>query len=102
MIANARWRPASAGTGTSTVPSGDRRSRHRRLRPVDLPADEVTVALTSLSPAHREILDQTVLRNRSVNDAAAALGVPVATVKSRVYHALRALHAALEERGATA
>ncbi|MGC5009997.1 sigma factor-like helix-turn-helix DNA-binding protein [Streptosporangium sp. DT93] len=59
-------------------------------------------ALASLSPAHLEILDETVLRNRSVNDAAEALGIGVETVKVRVYHALRALRAALEERGVTA
>ncbi|GAA2359578.1 hypothetical protein GCM10010404_11040 [Nonomuraea africana] len=30
------------------------------------------------------------------------LGIPVGTVKSRVYYALRALSVALEERGVTA
>ena len=59
----------------------------------------VSEALSSLSPAHREILDETFFRDRSVNDAAAALGIPVGTVKSRVYYALRALRVALEERG---
>jgi len=59
----------------------------------------VSEALSSLSPAHREILDETFFRDRSVNDAASALGIPVGTVKSRVYYALRALRVALEERG---
>lgn len=62
----------------------------------------VTEALKSLSPAHREILNETILRDRSVNDAAEALGIPVGTVKSRVYYAVRALRVALEERGVTA
>ncbi|MFF3437717.1 sigma-70 family RNA polymerase sigma factor [Streptosporangium sp. NPDC002721] len=62
----------------------------------------VSDALSSLSPAHREILNETVLRDRSVNDAAEALGIPVGTVKSRAYYALRALRVALEERGVTA
>lgn len=62
----------------------------------------VSDALTSLSPAHREILNETVLRDRSVNEAAEVLGIPVGTVKSRVYYALRALRVALEERGVTA
>lgn len=62
----------------------------------------VSDALTSLSPAHREILNETILRDRSVNEAAELLGIPVGTVKSRVYYALRALRVALEERGVTA
>ncbi|MET8868480.1 sigma-70 family RNA polymerase sigma factor [Nonomuraea sp. NPDC049421] len=62
----------------------------------------VSEALKALSPAHREILNETILRDRSVNDAAAALGIPVGTVKSRVYYAVRALRIALEERGVTA
>ncbi len=62
----------------------------------------VSDALDSLSPAHREILKETVLRDRSVNEAAETLGIPVGTVKSRAYYALRALRVALEERGVTA
>ncbi|MEU9886292.1 sigma-70 family RNA polymerase sigma factor [Sphaerisporangium sp. NPDC051011] len=62
----------------------------------------VSEALKSLSRAHREILDETILRDRSANEAAAVLGIPLGTAKSRVYYALRALRAALEERGLTA
>lgn len=62
----------------------------------------VTDALKSLSPAHREVLNETILRDRSVNQAAEVLGVPVGTVKSRTYYALRALKVALEERGGLA
>ncbi|MCA2220254.1 sigma-70 family RNA polymerase sigma factor [Nonomuraea sp. NPDC050680] len=62
----------------------------------------VSEALMALSPAHREILNETILRDRSVNDAAVALGIPVGTVKSRVYYAVRALRVALQERGVTA
>jgi RNA polymerase sigma-70 factor, ECF subfamily len=39
------------------------------------------------------------LRDRTVNQAAEVLGVPVGTVKSRVYYALRALQVVLAERG---
>ncbi len=59
----------------------------------------VTEALQSLSPAHREVLNETILRDRTVNEAAEALGIPVGTVKSRVYYALRALRVVLAERG---
>ncbi|WP_317135583.1 sigma factor-like helix-turn-helix DNA-binding protein [Nonomuraea phyllanthi] len=62
----------------------------------------VSEALKALSPAHREILNETILRNRSVDDAAKALGIPVGTVKSRVYYAVRALRIALQERGVRA
>ncbi|GAA4628126.1 sigma-70 family RNA polymerase sigma factor [Actinoallomurus vinaceus] len=61
----------------------------------------VSEALKALSPAHREVLTETVLRDRTVNEAAEVLGIPVGTVKSRVYYALRALRVVLEERGVT-
>ncbi|MFD8495068.1 sigma-70 family RNA polymerase sigma factor [Amycolatopsis sp. NPDC059657] len=56
-------------------------------------------ALRNLSPEHREALQQTYLRDRTVNEVAATLGVPPGTVKSRIYHAVRALRRALQERG---
>lgn len=56
-------------------------------------------ALRSLSPAHREVLVECYYRGQSVADAAATLGVPAGTVKSRTYYALRALKLALQERG---
>ncbi len=59
----------------------------------------VADALQSLSHAHREVLVETVLRDRTVNEAAQVLGIPVGTVKSRVYYAIRALKLALEEKG---
>jgi RNA polymerase sigma-70 factor (ECF subfamily) len=62
----------------------------------------VTEALQLLSPAHREVLSETILRDRTVNEAAEVLGVPVGTVKSRVYYALRALRVVLAERGVPA
>lgn len=49
----------------------------------------VADALRAISAAHREILNKTILRGRTVNEAAAAMGLPVGTVKSRVYYALR-------------
>jgi RNA polymerase sigma factor (sigma-70 family) len=59
----------------------------------------VTEALRALSRAHREVLSETILRDRTVNEAAEVLGIPVGTVKSRVYYALRALRVVLAERG---
>jgi RNA polymerase sigma-70 factor, ECF subfamily len=62
----------------------------------------VTEALKSLSAAHREVLNATILSDRTVNQAAEVLGIPVGTVKSRVYYAMRALRVVLEEKGVTA
>ncbi|GAA3942665.1 sigma-70 family RNA polymerase sigma factor [Actinomadura viridis] len=59
-------------------------------------------ALESLPAPHREVLTETVLRGRTAGEAARVLDVPAGTVKSRVYHALRALHAVLRDRGVTA
>ena len=61
----------------------------------------VTEALQALSAAHREVLNETILRDRTVNEAADVLGIPVGTVKSRVYYALKALRVVLAERGVT-
>jgi len=66
-----------------------------------LSAMEVSELLDTLSPAHREVLMATYLRGKSVAEAAAELGVPPGTVKSRVYYALRALKVAAAERGLT-
>jgi RNA polymerase sigma-70 factor (ECF subfamily) len=59
----------------------------------------VAEAMQVLSPLHRQVLNETILRDRTVNQAAEVLGIPVGTVKSRVYYALRALQVALAERG---
>jgi DNA-directed RNA polymerase specialized sigma24 family protein len=47
------------------------------------------------------VLTETVMRNRTVNEAADILGIPSDTVKTRIYYALRALRIVLEERGVT-
>jgi RNA polymerase sigma-70 factor (ECF subfamily) len=61
----------------------------------------VAEALRRLSFAHREVLIECFYRGRSVAEAAARLGVPPGTVKSRTYYALRQLRLALEELGVT-
>jgi RNA polymerase sigma factor (sigma-70 family) len=59
----------------------------------------VADAMRDLSPAHRQALRETILRDRTACQAAEVLGIPVGTVKSRVFHALRALEVILAERG---
>jgi RNA polymerase sigma factor (sigma-70 family) len=70
----------------------------------------VADAMRDLSPSHRQILNETILRDRTVNQAAQALGIPVGTVKSRLHRGKRTMRAALDadarvvpiERGRTA
>src|SRR5579875_2455578 len=53
--------------------------------------------LNDLSAAHREALIHVYLLDRTVPEAAAVLGVPEGTVKSRLHHALRALRDMFED-----
>lgn len=59
----------------------------------------VADALTALRTDHKQVLLETYYHGKSVAEAAATLGVPAGTVKSRTFYALRALRLALEERG---
>jgi RNA polymerase sigma-70 factor (ECF subfamily) len=51
--------------------------------------------LARVSVDHRTVVLRAVVADRSYADVAAELGVPVGTVKSRVFHALRGLRGAL-------
>lgn len=62
----------------------------------------VVEALRDLRPPQREVLLHVHYMGRSVNQTAAALGVPPGTVKSRTYYAARALREALNNRGLNA
>jgi RNA polymerase sigma-70 factor, ECF subfamily len=56
-------------------------------------------ALARISPEHRVAVVETHYRNRPYAEVAAELGVPVGTLRSRVFYGLRALRLALEEMG---
>lgn len=93
------------------------RSRQARPQEVDaaplevMPAEDeldkalwlmtISDALDDLTAAHREVLVETYLKGRTVNEAASTLGIPAGTVRSRIFYALRSLKLALEERGVT-
>jgi RNA polymerase sigma-70 factor (ECF subfamily) len=52
---------------------------------------EVTQALDSLKPQHRQILIEVFYRGRTVAEAATVLGIPRGTAKSRLFYAMRLL-----------
>jgi RNA polymerase sigma-70 factor (ECF subfamily) len=60
----------------------------------------ISDALSDLSHAHREVLVETYLKGRTVNEAAERLGIPSGTVRSRIFYGLRSMKLALEQRGA--
>jgi RNA polymerase sigma-70 factor (ECF subfamily) len=66
-----------------------------------LVAWQVEEALQRLSVEHRQALVEVHCRARSYHEVAEQFGVPVGTVKSRVYYALKAMRLALEEVGWT-
>ncbi|MFC6093018.1 sigma-70 family RNA polymerase sigma factor [Saccharothrix lopnurensis] len=61
----------------------------------------VEEALRRISADHRFALVETYLRGRSYPEVAAELGVPQATLRSRVYYGIKALRLTLEEMGVT-
>ena len=64
-----------------------------------LTAWQVEEALRMLSDEHRAALVEVHYKGRPYSDVAADCGVPVGTIKSRVYYALKAMRLALEELG---
>ncbi|SDJ16576.1 RNA polymerase sigma-70 factor, ECF subfamily [Actinokineospora alba] len=67
----------------------------------DSTVDAIVVheALRRISPDQREAIIETYLKGHTVDEAAVLLGIPPGTVKSRTYHAMRALRRALRARG---
>jgi len=59
----------------------------------------VNAAMATLSREHREVLELSYRGDLKQADIAAILGIPLGTVKTRSYYALRALKLALQERG---
>ncbi len=77
-----------------------------RLAPPVAGPDEATMtawlveeALRRITPDHRAALVETYLRGRPYPEVAAEQGIPVGTLRSRVFYGLRALRLAMEELG---
>lgn len=86
--------PEASPAALDQLPAEDELERSLRLM-------TISDALDDLTEAHRQVLIETYFKGRTVNEAAAELGVPPGTVRSRVFYALRSLKIALEERGVT-
>jgi RNA polymerase sigma-70 factor (ECF subfamily) len=55
--------------------------------------------LSKLSPAHREIIDLVYYHERSIDDVARIIGIPLNTVKTRMFHARKRIGEMLAARG---
>ncbi len=56
----------------------------------------IAVALRKLSPEHRQVVDHCYLRQRPHSEVAELLGVPVGTIRSRLFYAREAMRNALD------
>jgi RNA polymerase sigma-70 factor (ECF subfamily) len=55
--------------------------------------------LEQLTPAHREIIDLVYYHEQTIDDVARILGVPLNTVKTRMFYARKRIAALLAARG---
>jgi RNA polymerase sigma-70 factor, ECF subfamily len=117
----ARYDPARAGVRTwlyqitrHAIIDARRRASVRPGLPPHEPAEEleggasleqamlgwqVAAALERLSPEHRQMIRMAQFRGLTMREIAAHTGLPLGTVKSRTWYALRSLRLILEEMG---
>jgi RNA polymerase sigma-70 factor (ECF subfamily) len=76
----------------------DRNRRDRTLGDGSPGGTTVVRALDELPGTHRDILVELFYRGVSLEEAAGVRGVPVETVKSRLYFAMRALRVVLDQQ----
>ena len=62
----------------------------------------VQKCLTKLSPAHREVIDLVYYHEKSVEEVAKIVGVPAATVKTRMFYARSKMADLLKDAGVSA
>jgi len=59
--------------------------------PLQNRSELLRLALTRLSPEHREIIDLVYYYEQSIDECAHILGIPAATVKTRMFYARQKL-----------
>ncbi|XKK41847.1 sigma-70 family RNA polymerase sigma factor [Nocardiopsis sp. ARC36] len=59
----------------------------------------VEEALQRIGPEHRAVLVETYLRGRPYSEVAAEQGIPVGTLRSRLFYGLKALRVVMDEMG---
>ncbi|MFE7563110.1 sigma-70 family RNA polymerase sigma factor [Kitasatospora sp. NPDC057500] len=64
-----------------------------------LVARDMAAAMAELQPHHRDVLVELHMKGRSMAEVARVLGIPVGTVKSRNFYAVRALRPVLVAHG---
>ena len=62
-------------------------------------SEAIKSCLTSLSPEHREIIDLVYYHEKSVEEVAEIVGIPEATVKTRMFYARKKLAELLKAQG---
>jgi RNA polymerase sigma-70 factor (ECF subfamily) len=89
-------RPALADVGGAAP-----RDTHSGVDAIDkmLQSAALEEALRRVGPEHRHVLAEVVILDRPQDAVAADLGVPVGTIKSRLFYGLRSLRKSLEEIG---
>ena len=101
-----RWRSSTRGT-EGACPLRDAGTRERRadappqFDKVEQVLDSLVMreALDTLSLAHRQVIGLAHGQDLTQSQIAEKLGLPLGTVKTRMFHAMRALRAAPGERG---
>ena len=86
--------PGPEGDELLVEPADDARSPLDRLATAD-EAERVRLAVQSLSPGHRDVFELGVVQELGYGEIGRLLDIPVGTVKSRMFHALRSLRGAL-------
>jgi len=78
---------AQSGSNQLEKVLADERDRH------------VAEAITALDAEHRDVLILRLYGGHSYEEIAETLGVPVGTVKSRIFNAVRSCRGSLKEKG---
>lgn len=100
-IARSRLVDAVRSASRQPTPIEDAPERQADGDPFDqlLSSIQLDEALRRLSPEHRQAVTEVYYQGRTCAELAASLRIPAATVRSRLYYGVRALHLVLEENG---